>query len=1181
VVVTEFAAANASGLQDVDGDYSDWVELYNPGASAVSLEGYVLTDDADDLAKWPLPTMELGSGGFLIVFASGKDRRDPADELHTNFKLSRSGEFLGLVAPGGELSSQFGEAYPEQRRDASFGPEMVQQFHPLVLEGDGVRYYVPNSTAIDLSWLEPDYDDGFWMQGPLPLGFDRKEAPTYLDLIRTDVGEAMAEIKASLYVRLAFSMVGDPAGRVLRLRAQFEDGIVIHVNGTELTRVNGPRSRLRPTSSAVDARPESLAREFQNFILPTAGLLREGRNVIAIQVLNDSRTDPDLLLGAEVDVVEVTSILFSGAGYFDPPTPELPSHPPATGVSREVVFSVASGVYDQPFQLELEAPDAGVEIRFTRDGSLPDASSELYQGPIPVDETTALTAKAFVPGLIPSLPAVVNYVVVDPDFADFSSNLPVFVLTVPSSIGDSWVPICLNLFERGDDGRTRLGAAPTFSSPGALKLRGSSSAGRPKASYSLEIRDTSGSDEAASLLGMPEDPDWVLYGAYNFDHALLRNPFIYQLGREAAVDAGRPPGSYAVRTRFCEVYLARTGRTMGQTEYRGVYSLMEKISRGPERVDVAKLDLGATQEPEVTGGYILKIDRGDPGDTGFVAGGQTLSHVDPKEEEIERLPPQDWIRQFVNDMVASMGGPMAEDPETGFPAYIDVQAWIDHSWLNILPMNVDAYRLSTYMHKDRGGRFAMGPIWDFDRSMGSTDGRDVNPLVWKGGGNSTPYFTYPWWGLLHDNDAYVQQWERRWRELRLGVFSLENIYAIIDGMAAETAEAWVRNRERWSQGTTQDAAVKRLKSWLTRRIEWIDAQLLPSPRLSHPGGLVSPGFEVTLGFEDGIFEAMGLEPGEIYYTLNGPDPRGAEGLPAPEALRYSGEVLTIHEPVIVQARGFVESVWVDLIEATFTPATRGLVVSEIMYNPAPDPTGAVPSAGNLEFVEFQNVGDEPVELAGLRLVRPSFRFSEGRVARLQPGEFCVIVRNENSFDVRYGLVGISIAGTYRTGLSNRGQLLELVDASERPVFTVEYSDMWAPESDGDGPSLVLKDPLTAAPETWNSPEGWGSSPEPFGSPGRATGADASSGRQRIGDFTQDGSLSVSDVVLLSRHLFVTPQALPCATADGNRDLLDVDGDRLVSIVDAIHLLRYLFERGAPPAAGVGCQSVVGCADGCR
>src|SRR5688572_4802465 len=119
--ISEFMAANQNVLADVDGQYSDWIEIHNAGDTAGSLLDYKLTDDANQLDKWTFPDVQIPADGYLVVFASGKDKAQ--GELHTNFELARDGEFLALVSPTGSIVSQFAPKYPNQEEDLSYGSD--------------------------------------------------------------------------------------------------------------------------------------------------------------------------------------------------------------------------------------------------------------------------------------------------------------------------------------------------------------------------------------------------------------------------------------------------------------------------------------------------------------------------------------------------------------------------------------------------------------------------------------------------------------------------------------------------------------------------------------------------------------------------------------------------------------------------------------------------------------------------------------------------------------------------------------------------------------------------------------------------------------------------------------------------------------------------------------------------
>ncbi len=103
VRINEFMASNATTIADEDGDYEDWIEIYNPGNSGIDLEGYGLSDNISEPFRWAFPAVNLAPGEFLLIWASGKDRRMPGEPLHTNFSISNEGEELLLSNSNGML----------------------------------------------------------------------------------------------------------------------------------------------------------------------------------------------------------------------------------------------------------------------------------------------------------------------------------------------------------------------------------------------------------------------------------------------------------------------------------------------------------------------------------------------------------------------------------------------------------------------------------------------------------------------------------------------------------------------------------------------------------------------------------------------------------------------------------------------------------------------------------------------------------------------------------------------------------------------------------------------------------------------------------------------------------------------------------------------------------------------
>ena len=172
-LITELMAKNNKTLADEDGDFSDWFELYNPTTAALSLEGYHVSDKADVTSKWTFPAVSIPPGGYLVVFASGKDRADPAGTLHTSFKLDADGESLVLTSPGLDWKQELGP-FPPQVSDISYGIDVAIDKTLLVGPTDVVRYRVPAGADPPADWADVGFDDAGagWSSGLNGLGFD-------------------------------------------------------------------------------------------------------------------------------------------------------------------------------------------------------------------------------------------------------------------------------------------------------------------------------------------------------------------------------------------------------------------------------------------------------------------------------------------------------------------------------------------------------------------------------------------------------------------------------------------------------------------------------------------------------------------------------------------------------------------------------------------------------------------------------------------------------------------------------------------------------------------------------------------------------------------------------------------------------------------------------------------------
>ena len=172
VRITEFMASNTQTLLDEDGDSSDWIELQNTTGTSVNLQNWALSDTAGNPMKWLFPATNIPPRTFLVVFASGKDRRAPGLPLHTNFKLSAGGEYLALSRPDGSIATEISPAFPQQYPDVSYGVSTRIASTILAASNAPVLYRIPTNATDDAAWTLPGFAAQNWANGTNGLGYE-------------------------------------------------------------------------------------------------------------------------------------------------------------------------------------------------------------------------------------------------------------------------------------------------------------------------------------------------------------------------------------------------------------------------------------------------------------------------------------------------------------------------------------------------------------------------------------------------------------------------------------------------------------------------------------------------------------------------------------------------------------------------------------------------------------------------------------------------------------------------------------------------------------------------------------------------------------------------------------------------------------------------------------------------
>ncbi len=460
-----------------------------------------------------------------------------------------------------------------------------------------------------------------------------------------------------------------------------------------------------------------------------------------------------------------------------------------------------------------------------------------------------------------------------------NSHLPVLVINTGGQVipDEPKITAHLGVIDNPPGMANRFdGDFNAYNGPIGIEWRGASSKSFWQPSFSLETRDTYGEDLDVPLLGLPAESDWVLHGPFT-DKSLFRNALTYALAREAF------PG-YVPRTRFCEVVL--------DGSYTGVYTLVEKIKRGANRLDIAKLKKSDTSGDALTGGYIVKIDRRDadgwysqfrsepPGSGSKVY----FNYVYPKAEDIQ--PEQKaYIQAYIDSFEVALQQPGFMDPSTGWRRFADEASFMDYFLFNEISKNVDAYRLSAYLYKEKdsdGGKLHAGPLWDFNLAWRNANyAFNEYPDGWSF--DSMPRGVPLWWKRMLQDSLFAQNLNCRWSELRQSTFSQRHIFQVIDSLAAALGEATGRHfglypilgHGIWPNpkpiAKTHGEEIANMKYWISARLHWMDATLpgacgarpgpySPAPWLVYPNPAPQ---QLSVFFESAPEEESALELTDI------------------------------------------------------------------------------------------------------------------------------------------------------------------------------------------------------------------------------------------------------------------------------------------------------------------------------
>ena len=786
-------------------------------------------------------------------------------------------------------------------------------------------------------------------------------------------------------------------------------------------------------------------------------------------------------------------------------------------------FSQPPGAFAEGFQLTLTSPTPGALIAFTTDGSLPGLTNgELYSMPVAISRSTLVRAASILPGQDPAV-ASAAYIKLSSALTTRTSSLPIVIVenfgggAIPDK---GWTtsfqtgaglrqrprqPAVISVHDREPaTGRASLLGASSLETRAGIRVRGAFSSTWTPKPYSLETWNEGNTDQSIELLGMPKESDWILYHPHpSYDATMIFNTYIWELSGQT--------GRYAPRFRCVELYVNEDGGDLAVSDRRGLYALVEEVTRARSRIDVEPLSADGA-----TGGWLHTINRMDPEpEDGFPAlnGAMTpqffhtpgpnrlLDTVANGPQRVDDLPRQynayinfedpggyhitavqrasveGWFREFESVLYDSAKW---RDPVHGYRKYLDTRDFIDYFQLLNLARQGDGLLLSMFPWVSSGVRkLYMGPLWDFNNGA----------YHLSGAANTTLYYRQSelWYPRLFADPGFLDEYIDRWFEMRRGPYANANLRAIADRQAAaittEMANAQGIPTATWTSRLTA------MKNFLVARADWIDSQYFRPPVFSPDPGVHAGAFPL-------ILTNPAPTTGTIYFTMDGSDPREADGTARGTA--YDAPVIVSTTNVIKARTLGSNGKWSALSAGTFIlgrPASSpDLVISEIHYHPA----GA---GGEGEFLELMNTSPtHPIDLTGVRFDRGiEVAFAVG--ATLAPGERGIVAQHRADFATPGGprILGEFTAATR---LDNGGERLRIVAWDGAVISEFEWDDLapWPVTPDGRGPSLTLIAP--AAHPQPNDPLNWRPSTMAGGTPG-FTDATTFSGNP-LGDSNGDG-----------------------------------------------------------------------------
>jgi len=1070
IIINELSADNVSILQDDDGDYSDWIELHNPTSSALSLNGLFVSDDAQNLNKFPLPEGELAAFGYLVLFASDKNRS-----------------------------------------------HAVQRWNTVIRKGSNTKYILPNALTSN-RWIEKDFDDSNWNTGVLGIGYGDGDDNT-----------TVPEATLSVFTRTTFTIEDTSDITNMYLHVDYDDAYVAYINGTEISRANingeAPLAYNQLAENYTEPKlPYGDALEPIN-LEHYRHLFTSGTNVLAIQVHNYSAGSSDLSLipyltfgfksaepisnGISSDIKIPESVIHTNfklssagetlylsndnhtildslqypmlkknesfgriagtnnTGIFKETTPGRTNNTQAYNQRLSIPErSHIGGFYNQGILLKWAHTNdddtlSHPPVYYTTDGSIPTTRSHLFTNEgIQIDSTMVLRFRALADGALPSDVQTESYFInethelpvisisTDPENL-WSDHKGIYVVGTNGTGGNghdnaNWnqdweIPIGFEFYDKEKTRQIETGAG--------AKIFGGWSRLNPMKSLAIFFRSEYGLGEVEYPFFQNKDitqfESIVLRNSGNDfssqGHSMFRDGLMQTLVHGTEIDGlGFQPAV---------VYL--------NGEYWGIHNIREKIN---EHYVAAN---GGVQPDEIDLLY------NGSGLNYFAASNGSAEDYDSLIDYVRRnllFFPAQYER--VNQMM-------------------DMNNYIDYMAAQIYYANTDWPGNNTKLWKSQkpDGKWRW-ILYDTDFGFGLSYGGQAwhNTLTFALEPNG-PAWPNPSWSTLlfrqlFDSPSFRDSFTNRMADLMNTSFKPSHANHVIDSLAGliyreiprhmatvTRSGAWGGSTTGWYDQITQ------LKTFARERPHYIEEFFTDQQGPLGVGALKSTVLKnATPDF--GIIRINRLNITDSYwsgdYFSDVDIPVKAIPKAGYEFVEWTGDIQSSDPEIVIRAGQNIEAFFAKSSD------TNTVIINEFMYN-------ASETLNSEDWVEFYNASSLSIDLTDWVFKdnddAHSFLFQEYTV--LAPGEFAVLTRDSSLFKEVY-THEVRILGEIDFGLSGSTDQLRLFNVFGELMDSVQYFDYepWPLDADGKGysVSLIQLNADNSIADNWKSSNELGGTP---------------------------------------------------------------------------------------------------------